>query len=183
VELVTGSNRLWVGGDLQRLAESFLGFVVFVSLPLVKFVGALADHVGTHGHAWAAVLTRPIFGGFKEPRAGAETPLPFPNNQSVQFRSRADLDKMRNTDVRPADDPCVPGFRDEQRVLRCRLQSTHSFRDLHDRRWISKLAAKLGHPTRVSTSRAASSDTLSLSFLGHLSACFLAQPFLDRFAF
>jgi hypothetical protein len=176
-------SSVGMGKDLQRLAESFLGFVVFVSLPFVKFVGTLADHVGTYRHAWAAVLACPIFGGFEQTRARTEAALVFGDDKSIQFRACTDLDKVGNTDVRPADDPCVRGFRDEQRVLRCRLQSAHSFRDLRGGRRISKLAAKLGHPTHVTTSRAASYETLLLSFLSHLSACFLAQPFLNRFAF
>src|SRR5580698_4460842 len=67
-------------GDSQRLAEGFLRLIVFVPLTFVEFMSAFADHVGSHGHAWAAVLARPIFGGFQKPSARAKAALVFCNN-------------------------------------------------------------------------------------------------------
>src|SRR5271170_3176204 len=105
------------GRDLERLAEGFLCLIVFVPLPFVEFVGALADHLGTHRHAWAAVLARPIFGDFEQSRAGTEAPLVFGDDEPVQFRTSANLQKMSDTDVRPTHHSCSRRFRDEQGVL------------------------------------------------------------------
>ena len=89
---------------------------MLVALPFVEFVGAFADHVGPHGHDRAAMLARPIFGGFEQPRAGSEAPFALGDDQPIQFRSGSSFQEMRNTDVRPADDSRVRGFRYKQSV-------------------------------------------------------------------
>src|SRR5580704_6145573 len=112
-----GQSAAETGSASERLAEGFLRLVMFVPLPFVKFVGALADHVGTHGHARTALPTRPILGGFEQARARTEAPLTFGHDEPVQFRTRANFDEVRNGDVRPAGNSRVRGFRHQQGVL------------------------------------------------------------------
>ena len=66
--------------DLQRLAEGLLRLVMLVAGTFVKLVGALADHIRTDGHALAVVFAGPILGGGEQPRACAETAMPFRDN-------------------------------------------------------------------------------------------------------
>ena len=106
----------------------------------------------------------------------------FGDDQPIQFRARANFHKVRDTDVCPANDSCFGGFRNEQCVLRHGLQFAHSSCDFRGRRRITKLPAQLRQPLRIATSRAANFDALFSSSLRHLSACFLAQPFLYRIA-
>ena len=48
--------------ESERLAESFLRFVVFVAVAFVEGVGAIADYVGADGHVHALFLAGPILG-------------------------------------------------------------------------------------------------------------------------
>jgi len=48
-------------GDSERFPKGFLCFVMFVAVPFIEAMGALADHVGSDGHFFAPLLLGPSF--------------------------------------------------------------------------------------------------------------------------
>src|SRR6266850_8021514 len=69
----------------KRFAKGLLRLVVLVTVSFVKLVRALANHVRSHGHALAAVFSRPLFRGGEQPRARAGASLPFGDDEAVHF--------------------------------------------------------------------------------------------------
>lgn len=89
---------------LQRLAERFLCLVMLVTVSLVKLVRALANHVRTHGHALATVLSRPFFRDGKQPRARSGASLSFCHYKSIHFRPNLHFKQRLPAHMQPTDD-------------------------------------------------------------------------------
>jgi hypothetical protein len=104
------------------------------------------------------MLARPALGGLEQPHARAETPLAFGDDEPIQFRARSGLNKVSDTDVRPADDSGAWRLRHKQRVRRRGFQLTQAFADLRRGYRISKLSAEFRKPWGVTGSRPADYD-------------------------
>src|SRR5712691_8295707 len=101
---------------------------MLVAVALVKLVRALANYIGTHRHALAAMLARPIFRGCQQSRARSEAPLPFRDYQPVHFRADLDLQQWLLAHMHPADHSVFRSIRHEHSIDRksTRLNSSHS---------------------------------------------------------
>src|SRR6266404_4847826 len=133
-EFSLGSKRFaghqWHSCTLQRFAEGLLRLVVLVAVSFVKLVRALANHVRSHGHALAAVLSRPIFRGCQQPRARSGASLPFGHDEAVHFGADLDFKKRLPAHVQPADDSILCRFRHKHSMLRGGFDSAQSLAHL-----------------------------------------------------
>src|SRR6266850_2830502 len=157
-EFSLGSKRFaghqWHSCTLQRFAKGLLRLVVLVAVPFVKLVRALANHVRSHGHALAAVLSRPIFRGCQQPRARSGASLPFGHDEAVHLGAYLHFQKRFSTHMHPADDSVLCGFRHKNSMLRDGFDSAQSFAHLGRGCRIPKLPTELRNPLRIGALRA-----------------------------
>src|SRR5580704_7357809 len=103
--------------ESKRLSKCLLCLVVFVAVAFVESVGALANHVGTHGDADALLFARPILGGLEQTRPGAFASLPFVDDQAVNFSALRHFEQAGNADVQPANHFALKCLRHKHRVI------------------------------------------------------------------
>src|SRR6267378_998311 len=139
---------------LQRFAKGLLRLVVLVAVSFVKLVRTLANHVRSHGHALAAVLSRPIFRGCQQPRARSGASLPFGHDEAVHLGAYLHFQKRFSTHMHPADDSVLCGFRHKNSMLRGGFDSAQPFAHLGRGCRIPKLPTELRNPLRIGALRA-----------------------------
>lgn len=134
--------RLKKGNEsrLKRLAERFLRFAVSVALTLVEGVSAVADDVGTDGHALAFFVSCPNFCGIEKFCAGAEAAVVLRNDEAIYFGATRHFEKRRDTDVDPADDRFFK-FSHKDSVPAGRLDLTKTLPHFLHRGGVAELAA------------------------------------------
>src|SRR6266403_4459293 len=148
------AGHQWHSCTLQRFAEGLLRLVVLVAVSFVKLVRALANHVRSHGHALAAVLSRPIFRGCQQPRARSGASLPFGHDEAVHLGAYLHFQNRFSTHMHPADDSILCRFRHDNSMLRGRFDSAQSFAHLGRGCRIPKLPTELRNPLRIGALRA-----------------------------
>src|SRR6266446_9762173 len=118
---------------------------MLVSVPFVKHVRPLADHIRPHIHPPAAAPSRPFLGGFQKLRARSCAALAFRNDQTIYFGSDIALLQMRHADMHPTNHAggCVGGLRDKYSMLCNRSELPQSRGDLSRRSRIAELTREL----------------------------------------
>src|ERR1700724_828942 len=101
----------------KRLSKCLLCLVVFVAVAFVESVGALANHVGTHGDANALLVARPILGGLEQTRSGSFTSLPFIDDQAIDFSALRHFQQAGDADVQPANHFALKCLRHKHRMI------------------------------------------------------------------
>ena len=132
-----------LGEYSKRLAKSFLGFVVFVAMAQVKLMGAFAEYVGAHGHAFASATARPLFRSAQQKSARSAAPFVVVHYQAIHFRSQFDFEQRSNADVQPANNFVLVRFRNQHSVLVGRFNLAQSLGNLSRFCGITQLAAEL----------------------------------------
>src|SRR6266850_6437292 len=157
-EFSLGSKRFagyqWHSCTLQRFAEGLLRLVVLVAVSFVKLVRALANQVRSHGHALAAVLSRPLFRRCEQPRARSRASLPLSHDEPVHFGAYLHFQKRFSAHMQPADDSILCRFRHDNSMLRGGFDSAQSFAHLGRGCRIPKLSTELRNPLRIRALRA-----------------------------
>src|SRR6266850_258398 len=139
---------------LQRFAKGLLRLVVLVAVSFVKLVRTLANHVRSHGHALAPVLSRPLFRRCKQPRARSGASHSFVYDEPVHFGADLDFKKRLPAHMQPADDSILRRFRHKHSMLRGGFDSVQSLAHLGRGCRIPKLSAELRNPLRIGALRA-----------------------------
>src|SRR5216684_278359 len=139
----------------EQFAKRLLRLVVLVAVSFVKLVRALANHVRSHGHALAAVLSRPLFRGGEQPGARSGASLPFSHDEPVHFGAYLHFKKRLPAYMQPADDSVLCRFRHKNSMLRDGFDFAQSFAHLGRGCRIPKLSTELRNPLRIGALRAA----------------------------
>src|SRR5260370_9454785 len=138
---------------------------MLVTIAFVKFVGALANYIGTDRHALATVLARPIFGGGQQLGASSQVALPFGDDQPVHFRPDLHLQQRLLAHMQRADHSMFRSVRDEYGMQRGRLDSQQPLANLCCRRRVSELGGKHGNPRRIGALRSPDLQLFGLATL------------------